>query len=125
MPPEDVSYVSEFSPEEIEDRQYSTLDLCDFNAFTLLADSREEWIDRFNTARDSIRQKPFEFKLFAIGSDFSFVDSRHDALFSIEGGLGHGGALLIRPDQHILTRLEPTDSPGRIRDIIFDHLGLP
>lgn len=124
LPPEDVSYVWEFTPTEVEERRYSTLDLCDFNAFTLLAGSRSHLVDRFNAASELLLQWPFKFNLFASDSDFSFVAPAYEALFSEQGGLGKGEAILIRPDQHILARLGPNSSAEHIRDVICDHLGL-
>jgi hypothetical protein len=108
----------------VEERKFSTLDLCDFNAFTLLVGTKSEWIDRFHVAHDSIRLKHFSFRMFAADSDFSIVHYKHEVLFSTQGGFGLGAALLVRPDQHIIARLEPNEPPERIQRIILDHLGL-
>ena len=97
----DVSYVDEFSPEDIEARQYSTLDLCDFDKFTLIGDLDVPGV-----------------KTCRVGQDFDVIGNAGQEWLS---GVGHG--LLVRPDQHILMVLKGDTTVEDVEWCVKQHLG--
>lgn len=126
IPPVDVSYVKEFSQDEIRARKYSTLDPVRFDAFTLIVSSREAWSSRFQELDEAIRSKNSKVKLqlWAVDTDFEFVDVKGQELFEKGAGLSEGGALLVRPDQHLLACPAPDASAGDLETLVLEHLGL-
>lgn len=88
LPPVDVSYVDELSPEAVAVRQYSTLDLIPAAEFVLIGDISVPGV-----------------KTYRPGYDFELIGEA-GARWLEESGLKDGGALLIRPDQHILERFD-------------------
>lgn len=125
LSPIDVSYVKEFSEQDIKSRQYSTLDLCRYDCFTLLVGSRDQWTERFQALEAALKRCGVMLALAVAYHDFDFVYERQSLLFSDEGNLSSGGGLLIRPDQHLLRLVEPTDSVASIEKSLLEHLGFP
>lgn len=123
LPPIDVSYVKEFSEQDVKSRQYSTLDLCMYDRFTLLVGSEGQWIERFQALEAAVKQYGATIALVADHRDFEFVFKRQEQLFTTEGKLGMGGGLLIRPDQHVLRLVQPTDPVACIEKSMVEHLG--
>lgn len=122
--PVDVSYVKEFSEQDTKSRQYSTLDLCIYDHFTLLVGSRGQWVERFQALRAAVKGHGVRVALAVAHHDFEFVLEQQEQLFAREGRLGVGGGLLIRPDQHVLCLIQPTDSATSIAQSLAEHLGL-
>lgn len=123
LAPVDVSYVKELSEEQRLARQYSILDLCSFDAFTLIVASRDVWTRPYNEAVKWAGPRNIKIQLQAVGLDFSFVDSKQRQLWD-RNGLADGGAFLLRPDQHILAILSVGVTSSSITDVIGSHLGL-
>lgn len=123
LPPIDVSYVKEFSEQDARIRQYSTLDLCPFDSFTLLVGSRDPWAERFQALEAEMKRYGVRVTLAIAYHDFDFVYETQEHLFAAEVNLGSGGGLLIRPDQHILRLVQPTDSVASIGKSLLEHLG--
>lgn len=123
LPPIDVSYVKEFSEQDIKSRQYSTLDLCRHNCFTLLVGSRDQWSERFQALEAALKSRGFRVALAVACHDFDFVYEKQELLFANEGNLSSGGGLLIRPDQHLLRLVQPTDSVVSIEQSLLEYLG--
>lgn len=123
MPPVDVSYVKEFSKQEVEARQYSTLDLCPFDSFTLLVGSRSEWAERFRALEDSLGSLGVKVCLHVAGEDFHFVDEKYARLFAAKASLELGGGLLVRPDQHLLRMIKPNDTWEDLSTEVMKQLG--
>ncbi|KIW65494.1 hypothetical protein PV04_07751 [Phialophora macrospora] len=98
LKPVDVSYVDEFSSDDVELRKYSTLDLCDFDKFTLIGELEVPGV-----------------KTCVPGKDFDVVGEAGQQWLKA-AGLQDGGGQLVRPDQHILmvvkanTKVEDVDS---------------
>lgn len=124
LPPVDVSYVKEFSEEEIESRQYSMLDLCPFNSFTLLVGSRSQWArdGRFRTLDVSLKSLGVKICLWVAGEDYDFVDEKYADMFATKANFGSGGGLLVRPDQHLLRVVQPDDEVDSLRRPVLVHL---
>jgi hypothetical protein len=101
----DVSYVDEFSSEDISLRRYSTLDLCDFAEFTLIGDLE---VPGVKTCRP--------------GRDFEVVGPEGEKWLKAAGCRG-GGGLLLRPDQHILMVLDASTTVLDVQRVMKQHLG--
>ena len=102
----DVSYIDEFSSDEIAERQYSTLDLCDLDRFTLIGDLEVPGV-----------------KTCRVGRDFEVVGQGADAWLK-GAGLENGGGLLIRPDQHILLAFGPGTTVQSLQLALKTHLAI-
>lgn len=122
--PIDISYVSELSPEYIAARQYSVLDLCAIDSFTMLVGSQSAWLDRFKELRRALSQRGVNLNMFAADEDFEFTTELHRELFANGVGLSNGGGLFLRPDQHILARLSSGTTVGQMESDLLGHLGL-
>jgi hypothetical protein len=124
LEPLDVSYVKELPREEIECRRYSTLDLCHFDKFTLIASSQEAWSSRYESLVELLKRWGIPVKMWVSGSDFFIMEKKHLELFNREARLSEGGAILIRPDQHILGCPGSGSSSRDLEHLIRSHLNL-
>lgn len=118
-----MSYVKEFSEQDIRSRQHSTLDLCPFESFTLLVGSQDQWAERFQALETEMKRYGVRLTLAVAHHDFDFVYERQEHIFAVVGNLSSGGGLLVRPDQHILRLVQPTDSVASIGKSLVEHLG--
>ena len=104
MPPVDVSYVREFSSEEIAKRRYSILDLIDANVFTLVGGPVVQNVPSYLPGRD------FE------------VIGEPGSAWLAQSGIRDGGVILVRPDQHILAvwdrQISATEVEAKIREFL-------
>lgn len=120
----DVSYVKEFTAGEIAARQYSTLDLCGMDVFTLIASRAEPWTQRVEELQTSLASRNIKVQLWVAGVDFEFTGAEQKALFEKDGGFATGGALLVRPDQHLLQCPSIGTTAGELQSLVLEHLGL-
>lgn len=104
LPPIDLSYVRELTPEARAMRQYSTLDLIGPDRFTILGDLDVHGLPCY---------KP--------GVDF-YPQGEGGNIWMTKSGVSQGVSLLVRPDQHILAVLDPTTTSERVFAIINQHL---
>lgn len=92
-------------------KQVSTLDLADLSRFTLFVNgSAEGWMDVVDALSNSTG---YEIAVVAVGPDGEYAnpDGRWDSV----SGLEAGGALLVRPDQHVGWRsASPVGNPGEV-----------
>lgn len=114
MRPLDLRYVSEFGEKEIEERRWSTLDLCAFDCLTLIQSQSKRSIAR--AARivelmesDNVltlvdKNKTF-IRIVTVGIDFEVVPSQEANNFQegLNMTTNGAGAILVNPDQHILS----------------------
>lgn len=121
--PHDVSYVREFSLSEIAARRYSTLDLVKQQSFALIAALGGKWKEKVETIREDLPSDRILVRLYTVGVDFKFIYPEQEALFSANG-LSAGGALLVRPDQHIVGSLSVSSAAGNAKTLILKELGL-
>jgi len=105
-------------------RRFSTLDLCAFDAFTLIVGSRDAWTERFDALKETMANWNLKLCLYAGDSDFDFVSRSHRELFESGAQLSTGGGLLVRPDQHILAMLTKCSSVKDMKSALREHLGL-
>ena len=96
--PVDLTYVSEFSAIDRTKRQYSTLDLCAIDRFTLLLPPLVSSSRDFTSFLKRCRNLNVGVNLYRMMDDFQ----PETASWQEKSGLLSGGAMLIRPDQHIL-----------------------
>ncbi|KIX02969.1 uncharacterized protein Z518_06519 [Rhinocladiella mackenziei CBS 650.93] len=102
----DVSYVDELSPDEVKARQYSTLDLCELDKFTLIGDLDVPGV-----------------KTCRLHQDFEVIGQAGQEWLTA-AGLKDGGGLLIRPDQHILMVIRPDTTVESVQRVLNQHLGV-
>ncbi|GKZ76670.1 hypothetical protein AnigIFM56816_007955 [Aspergillus niger] len=121
LPPIDCSYVSEFLPEELNLKQFSTLDLCAFDAFTLIVDIRSA--DHWGKILEEVkRQLPgkcdgLKIEMMTRGANFDLQPGGGDKWMALTR-LAEGQAILVRPDQHVLARFEyPGESSGVLGEL--------
>lgn len=126
LPAIDSSYVSEFSPDEVQTKRFSTLDLCPFNAFILIADSTSashwgrclrEMQEQLPAAASSLK-----IRLFIEGQDFETQSDVHGQNWIEIMGLRTGQATLVRPDQHILACFGRGSGSFDIARVLKEHL---
>ncbi|TID17558.1 FAD binding domain-containing protein [Venturia nashicola] len=122
--PLDISYVSELSSEFVAARQYSVLDLCAIDSFTMLVGSQSAWMHKFKELRKALSRRGVKLNMFAADEDFDFTTELHRDLFADGVELRSGGGLLLRPDQHILTRLSSGTTVGQMESDLLGHLQL-
>ncbi|OJK02205.1 hypothetical protein ASPACDRAFT_1854192 [Aspergillus aculeatus ATCC 16872] len=113
MGPIDSSYVGELSMEEVERKRFSVLDLCAFDAFTLFVDGEcaVAWRGVLEEAT-AMFPPGLRIDLVARGRDFDLQPGEAGEKWLELMQLVQGRAVLVRPDQHILTvfRGSPDDS---------------
>jgi len=120
IPPTDLSHVHELSDNEKAMRQYSTLDLCWYDVFTLIvnaSEGQEERAREIQKLANSINGKGpgLALRTVTLGADFSIVFEQQgrEWLSKFRLGCGQRGAVLVRPDQHILFVLTKSTTQGR------------
>lgn len=121
MPSIDLSYVKELSPIDVEHRRYSTLDLIKVDTFTLVASSNT-WDSKFGEACQLIHPKPVRMVLVAASREFHFACGDAGRRYELESGLAAGGALLVRPDQHLLVCFDRRGTAHDIANSIVRYL---
>ncbi|OBR05282.1 FAD binding domain-containing protein [Colletotrichum higginsianum IMI 349063] len=119
--PIDLSYVEELSDEQVAARQFSTLDLVQPGTFSLITGRRSAWARRSKESAEVLGYG-ISLCLWAADEDFAFCDEGHSRLFEQDGRLSHGGAILVRPDQHILECLGTETSVEEIVNCIARHM---
>ena len=121
MNPLDLSYMSEFSKDEIEQRRYSSLDLCERNGFTMLVGRDSQWIQRINDLRTRPAGDLPPIYVKALDEDFEMADAACAASWVDEMGLRKGKVAVLRPDQHILCFVLEHDSAASLIDNLCSH----
>ncbi|GKZ33932.1 hypothetical protein AbraIFM66950_004023 [Aspergillus brasiliensis] len=121
LPPIDCSYVSELLPEELKLKQFSTLDLCAFDAFTLIVDmtSADHWGMILEEVKRQLPGKcsGLKIEMMARGANFDLQPGGGEKWMALTR-LAEGQAILVRPDQHVLARFEyPGESSGVLGEL--------
>ncbi|KAK4504732.1 hypothetical protein PRZ48_002694 [Zasmidium cellare] len=114
LPPIDLSYIHGLEVAYQKARHYSNLDLCEPEAFTIIALDKTTANHAYQAAqglntyglRLKVHRPYVDFKYTAIGNTSSREQGEHMSL-------------LIRPDQHILVCTESFDGPEHIMDSIL------
>ncbi|KAE8423223.1 3-propionate hydroxylase [Aspergillus pseudocaelatus] len=127
LPPIDSSYVAELSSEEVQLKRYSTLDLCTFDAFTLIADQGTalHWKQALKEMRECLPadiSNKLRIRLVIRGSDFDLQPGRNSEDWVQLTKLYDGYSILVRPDQHILECFKfPAGHSGLLK-VLREHL---
>jgi hypothetical protein len=121
----DSSYVTEFTPAEVRAREFSTLDLCAIDAFTLIVDksTSERWQSVIEGAAARL-PKALKTNIAVLGEDFEMLAGGKAEERVGELHLEAGGGALIRPDQHILETWREVPTAGEVFNTLAEHLGL-
>jgi hypothetical protein len=129
IPPVDLQHVYEFSSAEKEVRQYSTLDLCRFDSFTLIINPstfRSEkilkWLELLNNKQGKA-VVPLRVAILGVDFDIVFKDQAKEWLDEFGLGDGKCGGVLVRPDQHIVLVLEENVSVQQLDSAIYEAAG--
>ncbi|KFY88038.1 hypothetical protein V500_06606 [Pseudogymnoascus sp. VKM F-4518 (FW-2643)] len=125
LPPIDSSYVTELQPEDVRGKEFSTLDLCALDAFTLIVDS--ESLFRWTQVVDAVlAQLPSTLRInvLALSKDFHLVPGAHGEEWVEALRLKDGGAVLVRPDQHILQTFRGETTSGLVLSSLKGFLGV-
>lgn len=123
--PIDVSYVKEWESDEVSARTASTLDLCPLNSFSLITSSADtDSPASFQALKVSVARRGIAIQFWTEGHDFEFVYPQQKSLFGTQGNFNSGGAILVRPDQHILGTYVTRVSSAEVESDMLAHLGL-
>ncbi|KAJ5113522.1 hypothetical protein N7456_002056 [Penicillium angulare] len=124
LPPIDSSYVHELSKEEVLKKQYSTLDLCPLDTFTLIVDESNASIFS-NMVKEALDLVTHDLPLKAVvhGVDFELQPGTEGESWINIMKL-KDRAVLVRPDQHILACIVPQDKADELVHVLEEHLGL-
>lgn len=111
--------MTELDSEEVRARQWSTLDLCEPDAFTLIVGAKDHQLG-IQTAQLQKYCEAINVRLnvWRLGTDFEIV--RQD-WFSAE--LNKTGGILVRPDQHILTMVSSEATGEELISALSNHFG--
>jgi hypothetical protein len=116
--PVDVSYVTELNKEQIQECQWSTLDLCAPAAFTLILGTEDiQVVSHITHIQEYCRGKGVAFDFWRLGTDFNIV---RQGWFSTE--LNKSG-VLVRPDQHIMMRVTEETTGNNLIAMLGNHIG--
>jgi hypothetical protein len=117
--------VTEFTPAEVHAREFSTLDLCAFDAFTLIVDksASERWQSVIEGAAARL-PRALKTNIAVLGEDFEMLAGGKAGEWVGELHLEEGRGALIRPDQHILERWREVPTAGEVFNTLAEHLGL-
>lgn len=131
IPPVDLNHIYEFSTTERNLRQYSTLDLCRLDQFTVITNSSALSIATAQMAKPewpAACQKGTNLpplRVVYLGKDFELVfpEKSQDWLDQLHLGQGQVGAVLVRPDQHIVQGWKEFPSAKEFRHALLENLG--
>lgn len=121
--PVDLSYVQEFGQDDVDARQFSTLDLVSFDAFTLIVSCHEAWAARFEKLYNLTQPTGITLQFWSMDQDFDFVYEQQRKMFNSGAAFDRGGGVLVRPDQHLLGCVDENATAEDLESLIRKHLG--
>ena len=129
LTPIDCSYVNELSDSELRCKQFSTLDLCAFDAFTLVFSSTftTHWSNVLSELQHFLpksARSTLKINAAVLGEDFELVGGARRKEWIVGLQLEHGAAVLVRPDQHILNCYGVETKVEEVTKGLIAHLGL-
>jgi hypothetical protein len=129
LTPIDCCYVSELECSAIGRKRFSTLDLCAYDSFTLIFSSNfaSHWSSVLSELRSHLPKSAtprLKINSAVLGEDFELVPGARKNEWIMGLQLEHGGAVLVRPDQHILNCYGKETRVGEVARGLMHHLGL-
>ncbi|CAG8197121.1 unnamed protein product [Penicillium nalgiovense] len=116
--PVDVFYIKEFVEDQVRAFQWSTLDLCGPDSWTLVLGQEQE-IPHITFLQKHFNMIGVRLNIWRLGVDFEII---RQSWFIDE--LANGGGVLIRPDQHILARVSDGTNGEHLIMEVNKHLGI-
>jgi hypothetical protein len=125
LPAIDSSYVGDES-QKVAEMTFSTLDLCRFDAFTILVD--KNFSSNFESAvQEALNQLPekvalkLSVQVVVKGVDFLLQPGQEK--WDDVVPLKQGRVVLVRPDQHIIAVLDRNAGAAQVLEVLGGHLG--
>lgn len=118
----DLGFVKELSDQDRSARQYSSLDLCEFGAFTFIVNGKASQV--VDEAVQRLTKAGVPVNVRALSKDFEVVNTEGSAEWSASLGLNAGGAVLVRPDQHIVALVDSHTTTDALVRLWADHLDI-
>ncbi|CAG8021597.1 unnamed protein product [Penicillium nalgiovense] len=116
--PVDVFYIKELDEDQVRAFQWSTLDLCGPDSWTLVLGQEQE-IPHITFLQKHCNMIGVRLNIWRLGVDFEII---RQSWFVDE--LVNGGGVLIRPDQHILARVSDGTNGEHLIMEVNKHLGI-
>ncbi|CAI7607559.1 unnamed protein product [Penicillium glandicola] len=116
--PVDVSYVKELDADQVQACQWSTLDLCGPESWTLILGKQQQNPD-VTLLQKYCNVIGIPLNSWRLGVDFEIVGQ---SWFANE--LVNGGGVLVRPDQHILARITAETNGAEVIAEVNKHLAI-
>ncbi|KAJ5683239.1 hypothetical protein N7462_006404 [Penicillium macrosclerotiorum] len=126
LPPIDSSYVLEFSKNQVLEKQFSTLDLCSLDSFTLIVDEAsaskvKSMVVKVVEALPPKVANLLSLRVLVLGQDFTLQPGSENQQWAMLMDLKEQ-AILVRPDQHILACLSIASKPKDLLEHLEQHL---
>lgn len=122
----DVSYVKEFGANDVQARQYSTLDLCANDAFTIFVYSSKScsFVDEvIELVGLGSKSAIVPFKIVVVSEQLEGLKKTLEGRGWLQlSWLEEGRILIVRPDQHILCCVEEGTSSEDVAKEIAESL---
>ena len=109
--------MTELDENEVLARQWSTLDLCGPDSWTIITGHGKSR-SRFSPFQEYCDSIGINSRIWRLGEDFDMVRQPWFSKY-----LNTGGGLLIRPDQHILLEITEATSGDSMVAALQKHLG--
>lgn len=122
--------MEELSSADRQLREYSTLDLCRFDSFTLIINSSHFQSERASKLEDLLKEEtgsgasiPVNFAVLGVDFEIVFEDQAREWLERFGLNPDQSGGVLIRPDQHILHVLDGNVSAQELATVLRSAAG--
>lgn len=111
--------MTELDEKQIEERRWSTLDLCAPDAFTLILGAKDIRL-RSDVAevRKYCEAKNLRLNIWHLDTDFKLIREKW-----LSTKLNQTGGVLVRPDQHIMMVITDTTTGKDVISKINGHFG--
>jgi hypothetical protein len=101
--------------------QYSILDLCAVDAFTIFIGNSPSWKAGLLQVLQTLEVGKVKCNVLALGTDFELMNGER---WLCEMPLNAGDSVVVRPDQHILLVMKSDMDVEDVTSSILRYLGL-
>lgn len=122
LDPVDLSYLDDLPNSKAKDWNYSVLDIVPLGLYTFFY-SGSTWGKKVPALRQMFGQQGVPLKVVEVGKEFEFTEKKPGKAWCEGYGLNKGGAVLVRPDQHVQCVVASGELPQRIVDDVLRTLG--